>query len=256
MNLFNRHLNVKKNSRCKLFVRNNPSSEPVGLYKPPEEIPPSFAAAPNVGIEDDSAVHDTSMDGMDVSMEEVEAPLPLSDRDEDDDAASDPVNAALTDDVDEPQCVNLPEGESHKDLLHNFLQYSERAEENYVDLTPEYRSAIELMRILDVVGAPLSAYDKIMDWHTKLAHCATCDMPVSSKVSHSHLMKFLRERYNMEDLQPYNVRTYLPSLDVDMDLPCHDFGGMMRDLITDPRITDEDYLFFNDDPREPPPSRP
>ena len=90
----------KKISRCKLFVRNNPSSEPVGPYQPPEANPPSFAAAPNVGIEDDVLVHDASMDGMDVSMEEVEAPLPLPDGDEDDDSASDPLNAALPDDVD------------------------------------------------------------------------------------------------------------------------------------------------------------
>ena len=186
----------------------------MGPYKPPEDNPPSFAVAPNVGIEDDVLVHDASMDGMDVSMEEVEAPLPLPDGDEDDDEASDVVNAMLPDDVDEPQCVNLPEGESHKDLLHNFLRYSERAEENYVALTPEYRSAIELMRILDVVGAPLSAYDKIMDWHTKHAHCEKCDVPVSSKVSHSHLMNFLRERHNMEDLQPYNVRTWMAALRV------------------------------------------
>ena len=115
-NQFDRHLNVKKNSRCKLFVRNNPSSEPVGPYEPPEANPPSFAVAPNVGIEDDVLVHDASMDCMDASMKEVEAPLPLSDGDEDDDAASDPLNAALPDDWDEPQQVNLPEGESHKDL--------------------------------------------------------------------------------------------------------------------------------------------
>ena len=64
--------------------------------------------------------YDASMDGMDVSMEEVEAPLPLPDGDEDDDAASDPLNAALPDDVDDPQRVNLPEREESQGLAAQF----------------------------------------------------------------------------------------------------------------------------------------
>ena len=38
-----------------------------------------------------------------------------------------------------------------------------------------------------------------------------------------------------------------------MDIPCHDAGAMIRDLLADPRITDDDYLFFDEDPTAPPP---
>ena len=62
--------------------------------------------------------------------------------------------------------------------------------------------------------------------------------------------------YNMQDLKPYKVRTYLPHARIYLDVPCHDAAAMIRDLLTDPRITDDDYLFFEDDPTAPPPSPP
>jgi hypothetical protein len=36
-------------------------------------------------------------------------------------------------------------------------------------------------------------------------------------------------------------------------LICHDFLGQLQSLLTDPRIADEDFLFFDDDPLAPPP---
>lgn len=57
----------------------------------------------------------------------------------------------------------------------------------------------------------------------------------------------------MEDTIPYEVKCVLPISGVTVKVPCHDASAMFRDLLTDPRIKEEDYLFFNDDPSSPPP---
>ena len=132
-------------------------------------------------------------------------------------------------------------------IREQFLQYVASARKNYVHLPPEVEAGVELMQILNKEGAPLTAYDKIMEWHT--ANLDTGHL----KVTKDKLMSRLRKRYNMEDTQPYPVRTVLPHSKVVLDVPCHDAGAMLRDLLTDPRIKEEDYLFFNDDPTCPPP---
>ena len=109
------------------------------------------------------------------------------------------------------------------------------------------------MDILDKEGAPISAYGKIMDWHVKNSVCPACNVTAQEKVTDKRLHKRLRERYNMQDLLPYKVRTHLPHAGVYLDVPCHDAGAMIRDLLTDPRISDDDYLFFDKDPTAPPP---
>ena len=119
--------------------------------------------------------------------------------------------------------------------------------------SPAHRTGIELMSILDKEGAPMSACKKMMEWHVKNSVCPECKVTTQDKVTDKALLKRLRERYNMDDLKPQKVRTYLPHSRVYLDVPCHDAGAMLRDLLTDPRITDEDYLFFEDDPTAPPP---
>ena len=58
------------------------------------------------------------------------------------------------------------EREPNSTIRDQFLRYLAHAEHNYVNLPPEYAAGIELMSILDKEGAPLTAYDKIMEWHT------------------------------------------------------------------------------------------
>ena len=140
------------------------------------------------------------------------------------------------------------EREPNSTIRDQFLRYLAHAEHNYVNLPPEYAAGIELMSILDKEGAPLTAYDKIMEWHV---HNLDTNQ---KKVTQKDLMGRLRTRYNMTDLRPFNVRTVLPHSKVVLDVPCHDAGAMIRDLLTDPRIMEGDYLFFNDEPaRGPPP---
>ena len=132
-------------------------------------------------------------------------------------------------------------------IREQFIRYVASAQQNYVHLPPEVVAGVELMSILNKEGAPLTAYDKIMEWHA--ANLATGH----HKVTKDNLMSRLRERYHMKDTQPYPVKTVLPHSKVVLNVPCHDAGAMLRDLLTDPRIMEEDYLFFNDNPECPPP---
>ena len=67
-------------------------------------------------------------------------------------------------------------------------------------------------------------------------------------------MSNLRKRYNMKQCKPYISRVLLPSSGVEARVPCLDAWPMIRDLLTDPRIGEEDYLWFNDDPTGGPPA--
>ena len=146
-----------------------------------------------------------------------------------------------------------PNAAPFREAVDQFTRYKHGGDQAYGPLPPEFRAAIELMSILDKEGAPITAYETIMDWHVKHSVCPECKVTTQEKVTDDRLLKRLRERYNMVDLKPYKVRTHLPHSRVYLDVPCHDAGAMIRDLLTDPRITDDDYLFFDNDPTAPPP---
>ena len=57
----------------------------------------------------------------------------------------------------------------------------------------------------------------------------------------------------MQDLVPKMVPTKLPHEGITVKVPIHNTEAMLRDFLSDPRIQDEDYLFFNDDPLAGPP---
>ena len=52
----------------------------------------------------------------------------------------------------------------------------------------------------------------------------------------------------MAGTEPFEVKTTLPSSNVQVKIPCHDAWHQMMDLLTDPRIEEGDYLWCNGDP--------
>jgi len=65
----------------------------------------------------------------------------------------------------------------------------------------------------------------------------------------------LEDRYGMQKQQPKVIsKLILPHSKAEVDLVYHDFLSQVKSLLIDPRINDEDYLFFNNDPFGPPPS--
>ena len=136
------------------------------------------------------------------------------------------------------------EREPYSQMFEQFTQYCEEARINNACVPDDLAAAIELMDLLNKEGAPTAAYDSIMSWHEKHGN--------TKKVSENELYTKLRRRHNMQDLVLHEVRTHLPFSDLTVKIPCHDAGAMLRDLLTDPRILDQDYLFFDDNPEAPP----
>ena len=126
------------------------------------------------------------------------------------------------------------------------MAYVERSKQDHVELQPEFKAAIELMHLLNLAGASLTLYEKLFDWHIEY-------LGATKKVEEKTLLNRLRKCYNMEATMPYEVKCELPVSGVTLKVPCHDAGAMFCDLLTEPKIQEDDYLFFDDNPAAPPP---
>ena len=90
-------------------------------------------------------------------------------------------------------------------------------------------------------GGSVALYDAVFEWH--LEHLST-----TTSVSANGLHKELVERYNLEPIMPFEVNLELPFSKETVHLACHNAKAMTIDLLTDPRLRDEDFLFNDGDP--------
>ena len=135
-----------------------------------------------------------------------------------------------------------------KELMLQFRKYCEEAQ-NFAPLTNEECDAIKCLVALRKTKAPLNAYESVMEWHLG---CKLGESP--DYVSRKTLMKKLKERYNIEeDFHGIQEVVELPTSHTCVKVVTNDAGTAIRSLLTDPRVTDEDYLFFDDNPFSPPP---
>jgi hypothetical protein len=67
-------------------------------------------------------------------------------------------------------------------------------------------------------------------------------------ISAKRLHKTLIKHYNLQELLPKEREVFLPFCKETVSLTCHDARAQTIDLLTDPRLTDDSYLFFDDDP--------
>lgn len=108
------------------------------------------------------------------------------------------------------------------------------------------KAAIELMDMMNTKGGSLGLCSAIFDWHAR--HAGTAE-----KVTHERLRKELLTRHNLEHSLPCERKVLLPASNVKVNLACHDVMAQTIDLLSDPRIGMEDFLFFDEDPRKGPP---
>jgi len=133
------------------------------------------------------------------------------------------------------------------EILDDFEDYVKQAEANYCQLTPDVRAGIELLLLLHKKRVPVGLYDVIYKWHID-------NMEANKSVTRNKLMSILEERYNMKKSKPFVKSMQLPYSKACIDLVCHNFLAEVQALLTDPRIEEDDYLFYDDNnPFEPPP---
>ena len=149
------------------------------------------------------------------------------------------------------------EGRPDTSVLEDFQQYIEDAPTFAGPLTTRERRSIELMGILREGKASLRTYEEVMKWHyvstgkllphSKLGSC-------SEFISRKILFASLSQRYHLEETKwgIIDVIT-LPSSKARAKIVRNDFRRCLQSLLADPRIEDDDYLFFDENPWAPPP---
>ena len=153
-----------------------------------------------------------------------------------------------------PSITNLPQ--PNPTLRQNFQAFCQ-TQHNSLGFTQDELNAIKLLRILRQTKAPLNAYELHMKWHLEASGKLRSHESLQKNkayVSQDSIYKKLRIRYNLGEGYRNIERITLPHSKSEAKIIWHDAKAVMVSLLTDPRITDEDYLFFGNDPCSPPPS--
>jgi len=145
-------------------------------------------------------------------------------------------------------------------MRDRFREYCENARANRPFSRAEKRG-ISLLAFLQRYRCPLDAYGGFMLWfhrevgdlreHESLRHVLR--VPGDGYISQKKVLMSLKLRYNMVSKFPTMKRIFLPSTQSMVTLTRHDAWDCIESLLTDPRITDNDYNFHDSDPFSPPP---
>ena len=139
----------------------------------------------------------------------------------------------------------------------NFKEYARNALAKFANFTRDEVRGIELMIKLRKTSASLITYEKVMEWHLQQmriigSHQKATDYPgYKSKLK---LMKKLRRRYNYDKHGAILKTMTLPHSKSEVTVLAYDAMRVIQNLLTNPRIQDNDYLFFDDDPFAHPPN--
>ena len=182
----------------------------------------------------------------------------------DEEEESDEDHAVFGDDTDESDDERSADGGDiqfriNKESLATFKNYVAKASEECEEFDKEEEAGIALMNILRNKKASLDTYDSVMQWHLevnakKMADNDNAVPPSKHYLSRKVLINRLAERYGMDptNLVP-SKHVILPSSSSRVKIVHHRAKEKVVSLLTDPRVKDEDYLFFDDDPFAPPP---
>ena len=181
--------------------------------------------------------------------------------DEEDEAA--PMDLDSSDDED----ANLPHVNDVL-ALNNGLNYTMRDDfckyiERFRNITTSYTiketNCIRLLLVLRHTKASLDTFEEVMKWH--LHATGAISSPETSSLAHvdgyitrEKLFRNMEKRYRITQHSAQILRQItLPHSKARPQLVCYDARNLLVELLTDPRIRDEDYLFFGNDPLQPPP---
>ena len=174
----------------------------------------------------------------------------------DDDLAFFPVDSDDDDDMFEPHVPPIHAQMSTK-AIGDFKKYVIHARQNFLPLEKGEVAAIKVLDILRKKRATLDTYPDIMEWHFRESGSIKPHETLADEtlyISRESLMKRLSKRYNMD---PKNLvpkrHIVLPSSRTKVGIVWHHARDCVVSLLTDPRLSDNDYLFFGNDPLAPPP---
>ena len=141
-------------------------------------------------------------------------------------------------------------------IRSQFQEYCEHAKKEFGDFELSESQQIELLDVLKRKKSHLDAYDSIYVWALRFGekiHPYQGLEAHEKSRSRAQLMEMLFERYNMEPMKLATNIIELPHSKANVKIHSHDLQAVIRSLLTDPRIQDTDYLFFDDNPFARPP---
>ena len=186
----------------------------------------------------EQTIHDDNNNDEDEESDNDNAKMPAIDN-----------NAAKAEQEEQPPAKegepwNEPEPRESKRRM--FKEYVERAKIDHKKIPAELAAAIELMDLMNRSGGSVTLYNEVFKWH--MDHLNSPCL-----VSANKLHDTLIERHNLKDTLPCERTVFLPHSKARVNLTCNDCESQSVDLLTDPRIKKQDWLFFNDDPAASPP---
>ena len=161
------------------------------------------------------------------------------------------------DDSDDEEAERDPQV-NNQELL-KFCHCVRQAQIHHGPLRRQEVQAIKLLDILRKKRATLDTYDEVMEWHLRQMGMISDNEGLgdakSEHIGRKALMKKLAERYNKnpKEMVP-TTKLVLPSSKAKVTIVAHQAKALVVSLLTDPRPTDDDFLFFGDDPLAPPPN--
>ena len=156
-------------------------------------------------------------------------------------------------------CLTYELGEPDTSMLKSYNNYVKYSLINNLSLNKKELAAIQLASTLRPTAASLETYDRIMEWHFRIT--GELQDPyklsdVSGYVSREALFKKLQKRYQMTEYSNQLItKLKLPYAKSIATIVHYNAKDVILSLLTDPRIRDEDYLFFGNDPFGSPPDK-
>ena len=154
-----------------------------------------------------------------------------------------------------------PNANVDRTMRDGFEKYCDTFANTHMDvLTKEEKRGIRLLDIMKRKACPMDTYEELMLWFLRETGKLDQDERLADNkhtgyISREKLLATLKKRYNMENKFPVIKPLTLPASKAKVELVCHDASGAIESLLTDPRLTDHDFAFFNDDPFGEPPER-
>jgi hypothetical protein len=144
---------------------------------------------------------------------------------------------------------------TYNSIYKDYYSYVQEAKEN-VKMPNKYQVALDLMQILRRTDASLGTYNEVMAWHFRSTGKIQGHQKANKSpdfVSREALFRFLKRRYNRDVGYSIQTPVILPSCGQKANVVTNDTAKVLQSLLTDPRIQDNDYLFWGNDPFCPPP---
>ena len=146
-------------------------------------------------------------------------------------------------------------------MRDRFQAFCMEAKSNwYSELEDAQARGVRLLNILHKKSRALDAYGDVHLWYFQeqgiLDEDQTLKDAKDDYVSREKLLNDLTKRYNMGSKLPIVKPTILPFSREKVELVCRDAWGCIEQLLTDPRLTDDDFWFPDGDPFADPPESP